>query len=68
LAVESDYVLAVKAVGLTWNSFTIALAALVGCMVLGIVVFVAAMVSVPALMLFRACSVHFCCPPHPVFS
>jgi hypothetical protein len=58
-------VLAGKAAGLTWNWFTIALAVLVGCVVLAIVMFAVSVVSVPAIVFFPAYSVHFFASRYP---
>ena len=54
-----------KAVGLTWNWFTIALSLLVGCVVLAIVMFAVSIVSVPAIVFFPAYSVHFFASRYP---
>ena len=52
-------VLAGKAAGLAWNVYTITLAVAVGCIVLAVLIFVASMISVPAIVFFPAYSIYF---------
>lgn len=52
-------VLGGKAVGLTWNFYTIALAVLVGCIALAILMFAISLLSVPVIVFFPAYSVYF---------
>lgn len=51
-----------KAAGLTWNPYTIALAVVLGCIALAILVFVAAMIAVPVIVFFPAYSIYFFAP------
>lgn len=55
-------VLAAKAAGWTWNFHTIALAVIVGLIALAILLFVAAMISVPLVVFFPAYSIYFFAP------
>jgi hypothetical protein len=48
-----------KAAGWTWNPYTITLAVIVGCVVLAILIFAAAMISVPVIVFFPAYSIYF---------
>jgi len=48
-----------KAAGLTWNAETIALAAVIGCIVLGIFLYLVSLISVPAIVFFPAYSMYF---------
>jgi hypothetical protein len=52
-------VLAGMTAGLTWNLYTITLAIVAGCMMLAILVYVMALVSVPATVFFPAYSIYF---------
>lgn len=52
-------VLGGKAAGLTWNFYTIALAVVLGCIALAVLLFAASLVSVPAIVFFPAYSIHF---------
>jgi hypothetical protein len=52
-------VLAAKAAGWDWNVHTIALAVIVGLVALAILLFVAAMISVPLVVFFPAYSIYF---------
>lgn len=61
-------VLAGKAAGLTWNVNTIALAVVVGCIVLAALIFVASMISVPAIVFFPAYSIYFFAARYPALS
>lgn len=45
--------------GLTWNANTIALAIVVGCILLGIFLYLVSLIYVPAIVFFPAYSVHF---------
>jgi hypothetical protein len=58
-------VLGGKAAGLTWNVFTIALAAMAGGIALAWLIFVAAMISVPAIVFFPAYAIYFFAPRYP---
>jgi MFS family permease len=48
-----------KAEGLTWNANTIALAVVVGCVVVGVFLYLISLIYVPAIVFFPAYSVHF---------
>jgi hypothetical protein len=52
-------VLAGKAAGLTWNLYTITLAVVVGCILLALLLYVIALISVPAIVFFPAYSIYF---------
>jgi hypothetical protein len=52
-------VLTGKAAGLTWNAYTITLAIVVGCVLLGIFLYLVALISVPAIVFFPAYSMYF---------
>jgi hypothetical protein len=51
-----------KAAGWTWNPYTIALAVVLGCVALAILIFVAALIAVPVIVFFPAYSIHFFAP------
>jgi hypothetical protein len=55
-------VLAGKAAGLTWNLYTIWLAAVVGCLGLVVFVFAISLISVPGIVFFPAYSIYFLAP------
>jgi len=48
-----------KTAGLTWNLYTITLAIVAACIVLAIVLYVIALISVPAIVFFPAYSIYF---------
>jgi len=48
-----------KSAGMTWNPHTIALAAVIGCILLGAFLYLVALVSVPALVFFPAYALYF---------
>jgi hypothetical protein len=52
-------VLTGKTAGLTWNAYTITLAVIVGAFFLAIILYVMAVISVPAIVFFPAYSIHF---------
>jgi hypothetical protein len=52
-------VLAGSAAGLSWNFFTIAIAAVAGIIVLALFLFLAALIFVPAIVFFPAYSIYF---------
>jgi len=54
-----------KTAGLTWNLYTITLAVVVGCIVLTIVLYVVALISVPAIVFFPAYSIYFFASRYP---
>jgi hypothetical protein len=55
-------VLGGKAAGWTWNPYTITLAVVSGCIALAIILFVSALISVPAIVFFPAYSIYFFAP------
>jgi hypothetical protein len=48
-----------KSAGLTWNAQTITLAIVVGCILLGIFLYLVSLISVPAIVFFPAYSMYF---------
>lgn len=52
-------VLTGKAAGWTWNAHTIALAAVIGCILLAIFLYLVSLISVPAIVFFPAYSLYF---------
>ena len=58
-------VLAGKSAGWTWNLYTIALAVVLGCMVLVILLFVFSLISVPVIVFFPAYSIYFFAQRYP---
>jgi hypothetical protein len=54
-----------KSAGLTWNIHTIALAIVIGCVLLAIFLYLAALVYVPAIVFFPAYSIHFFAARYP---
>lgn len=48
-----------KTAGLTWNAHTIALAVVVGCVLLAVFLYLVALIYVPAIVFFPAYSIHF---------
>jgi hypothetical protein len=61
-------VLAGKAAGLTWTVYTITLIVLAGCVALALFVFVAALISVPAIVFFPAYSIYFFATRYPALA
>jgi hypothetical protein len=61
-------VLTGKAAGLTWNVYTITLAIVVGCILLGIFLYLVSLVSVPAIVFFPAYSIYFFAGRYPQLS
>lgn len=55
-------VLGGKAAGWTWNPYTIALAVVLGCIAVAILVFVAVLIAVPVMVFFPAYSIYFFAP------
>jgi hypothetical protein len=51
-----------RAAGWSWNPYTISLAVLLGCVALAILIFAAALISVPAIVFFPAYSIYFFAP------
>jgi hypothetical protein len=51
-----------KAAGWTWNPYTIALAVVLGCVALAILIFTAALIAVPVIVFFPAYSIYFFAP------
>jgi len=58
-------VLTGKSAGMTWNAHTIALAIVVGCILLAIFLFLISLVSVPAIVFFPAYSIYFFAARYP---
>jgi hypothetical protein len=54
------------AAGLTWNSFTITLAIVAGCVVLVLLLYVVSLISVPAIVFFPAYSIYFFAGRYPL--
>lgn len=54
-----------KAEGLTWNANTIALAVVVGCILIGVFLYLVSLIYVPAIVFFPAYSVHFFAARYP---
>jgi len=54
-----------KTAGLTWNLYTITLAVVVGCIVLAVLLYVIALISVPAIVYFPAYSIYFFASRYP---
>jgi hypothetical protein len=61
-------VIAGKAAGLTWTVSTIALAVIAGCLALALFIFVAALISVPAIVFFPAYSIYFFATRYPALA
>jgi hypothetical protein len=61
-------VLAGKAAGLTWTVYTITLIVIAGCAALALFVFVAALISVPAIVFFPAYSIYFFATRYPALA
>jgi hypothetical protein len=61
-------VLTGKTAGLTWNPHTIALAVVIGCILLAIFLYLVSLISVPAIVFFPAYSVHFFAGRYPRLS
>ena len=58
-------VLSGKAAGLTWNAETITLAIVIGCILLGIFLYLVSLISVPAIVFFPAYSMYFFAARYP---
>jgi hypothetical protein len=61
-------VLGGKAAGLTWNLYTITLAVVVGCVVVGVILYVMSLLSVPVVVFFPAYSIHFFAARYPALA
>lgn len=57
-----------KSAGLTWNAHTIALAAVIGCVLLAIFLYLVALISVPVIVFFPAYSIYFFAGRYPRLS
>jgi hypothetical protein len=57
-----------KAAGLTWNVFTITMAVVVGCILLAILLYLLALISVPAIVFFPAYAIYFFAPRYRTLS
>jgi hypothetical protein len=55
-----------KALGLTWNAFTITLVILAGCALVLLVLYAVALISVPAIVFFPAYSIYFFAGRYPL--
>jgi hypothetical protein len=60
--------MSVKSAGVTWNVYTIAIAAAASCIVLAIFVFAISMISVPAAVFFPAYSLYFLAARYPALA
>ncbi len=58
-------VLGGKAAGLTWNLYTITLAVVVGTIVVGVILYVMSLISVPVIVFFPAYSIYFFASRYP---
>jgi hypothetical protein len=58
-------VLGGKAAGLSWNLYTITIAVVVGSMLVGAILYVFSLISVPVIVFFPAYSVYFFAPRYP---
>lgn len=61
-------VLTGKTAGLTWNANTIALAVVIGCILLAVFFYLVSLISVPAIVFFPAYSIHFFAGRYPRLS
>jgi len=61
-------VLAGKAAGLSWDVYTITLAVVAACIVLAVLIFVFALISVPAVVFFPAYSIYFLAARYPALA
>lgn len=59
-------VLGGKAAGLQWNAYTITLAVVVGAFLVGLVLYVISLISVPAIVFFPAYSIYFFASRYPM--
>jgi len=59
IALGVGAVIAGKAAGITWNVLTITLAVVVGCILFAILMYLMALISVPAIVFFPAYSIYF---------
>lgn len=61
-------VLSGQTAGLTWNAHTIALAVVIGCVLLAIFLYLVSLISVPAIVFFPAYSIYFFAGRYPRLS
>ena len=61
-------VLTGKTAGLSWNAHTIALAVVIGCVLLAIFLYLVSLISVPAIVFFPAYSIYFFAGRYPRLS
>jgi hypothetical protein len=54
-----------KSAGLTWNAETITLAVVIGCILLGVFLYLVSLISVPAIVFFPAYSMYFFAARYP---
>ena len=59
-------VILAKSAGITWNALTITAAIVVGCLLVAFIVFLVALISVPAIVFFPAYSLHFFAARYPL--
>lgn len=59
------FILAGKAAGLSWNLYTITVAAVVGCVLLAMILYSISLISVPAMVFFPAYSIYFFASRYP---
>jgi hypothetical protein len=57
-----------KTAGLSWNLYTITLAVVLGCIVVAVVLYVMALISVPTIVFFPAYSIYFFASRYPVLN
>jgi len=57
-----------QSAGLTWNAFTITIAVVVGCILFFLLMYLIALISVPAIVFFPAYSIYFFAPRYPALS
>jgi len=67
-AVVLGAIFAGKSAGLTWNVFTITIAVVVGCVLFALLMYVLALISVPAIVFFPAYSIYFFAPRYRALS
>lgn len=68
IALGVGAVIAGKGAGLTWNAFTITAAVVAGCVLLAILMYVLALISVPVIVFFPAYAMYFFAPRYRALS
>ena len=61
-------ILAGSSAGLTWNAYTITVAVVAGCVIFAILMYLLALISVPAIVFFPAYSIYFFAPRYRALS